>query len=130
MYFNKVILLGSIASDIIYTSSSGDGVSTLFLATNRKWKDRAGVKKEQSTYHKVVFFGQMAELIKTMGKRGEHLMVEGRLQHREYEDIDRVKRKDIIVVCEKFILGSEKFEKDKVEINEDLINKQLEEWDI
>lgn len=129
MCLNRVILLGNVATDIIY-SASGGGVATLFLATNRKWKDRAGIKKEQSTFHKVIFFGEMAGLIKDMSKKGEQILVEGRLQHKEYIDVNGEKRKDIAIVCEKFVLGSEKFEKDKIEINEDLINKQLEEWDI
>ena len=123
--FNKVILLGRIASEIIYDEPN-DRVSSLILVTNRRWKDRNGNKKEQATFHSVVFFGEIAGLIRDIGKKGEVLLVEGRLQHKEILDKNGEKKKDVSIVCEKFQLGSEKFEKDK--IKNSLIDKQLDEW--
>ena len=116
--FNKVVLLGRIVGDIIYKEGENgrDSVAVVFLATNRKWKDRSGIKKEQATFHKVVFFGTLASLISQMGTKGEVLLVEGRIQHKDmFDDNRKLIKKDVSVVAEKFQLGTETFDRDKVE---------------
>jgi single-strand DNA-binding protein len=108
--FNKAILLGRISGDIIHKEVVGNNVTVLFLATNRKWKDKNGIRKEQSTFHKVICFGAIADTMHNLAKRGEVLLVEGRIQHKDiYDDNNNLLKKDIVIVCEKFQLGSETF---------------------
>jgi len=115
---NKVTLLGRIVGDIIYKEGEKgkNNIAVVFLATNRKWKDKNGIKKEQATFHKVVFFGTIANIISQIGTTGEILLVEGRLQHKDiFDENKKLIRKDVSIVAEKFQLGTEMFDKDKPE---------------
>lgn len=115
---NKVTLLGRIVGDIIYQEgeSGRDNVAVVFLATNRKWKDRSGIKKEQATFHKVVFFGALASLVSKMGTKGEVLLVEGRIQHKDiFDENKKLIKKDVSIVVEKFQLGTEMFNRNNGE---------------
>lgn len=127
--FNKVVLLGRIASDITYKDEPNkDKVSVLFLATNRKWKDRDGIKKEQATFHKVLFFGAIADTIHELGSKGEIIMVEGRLQHKDiFDEKTNSYKKDVAIICERFQLGTENFKEEEVIAKKIDISK-LDDW--
>ncbi len=129
---NKVILLGRIASEITYKDELGkDKVSIIFLATNRKWKDRDGIKKEQATFHKVLFFGQIAEVIKDLGTKGEVLLVEGRIQHKDiFDEKTNSYSRDVAVIAEKFQLGTETYKKDDIKDEKLKVDKEIKIDDI
>jgi single-strand DNA-binding protein len=85
--FNKVILAGNLTRDpeLRYTPS-GTAIAKFGLALNRKWKDQSGELKEEVTFVDVDAFGKQAELIGQYLKKGQPLLVEGRLRTDSWED--------------------------------------------
>lgn len=85
--FNKVILAGNLTRDpeLRYTPS-GTAIAKFGLALNRKWKDQTGETKEEVTFVDVDAFGKQAELIGQYLKKGQPLLVEGRLRTDSWED--------------------------------------------
>jgi len=86
--FNKVILAGNLTRDpeLRYTPS-GTAIAKFGLALNRKWKDsQSGEMREEVTFVDVDAFGKQAELIGQYVKKGNPLLVEGRLKMDTWED--------------------------------------------
>lgn len=85
--FNKVILAGNLTRDpeLRYTPS-GTAIAKFGLAVNRRWKDQNGEQKEEVTFVDVDAFGKQAELIGQYVKKGQPLLVEGRLRLDTWED--------------------------------------------
>ena len=90
---NKVILVGNLGGDpeVRYTSG-GSAVANVTLATTESWKDKSsGEKQEKTEWHRVAFFGRLAEIAGEYLKKGSQIYVEGSLRTREWEK-DGVKR--------------------------------------
>lgn len=90
---NKVILIGNVGGDPeVRYLPNGNAVANVTLATSDSWKDKqTGQQQERTEWHRVVFFGRIAEIIGEYVRKGSKLYVEGRLQTREWEK-DGVKR--------------------------------------
>ena len=90
---NKVILVGNVGGDPeVRTMPNGNAVSNLTLATSESWTDKqSGQKQERTEWHRIVFFGKLAEVVGEYVRKGSQIYVEGRLQTREWEK-DGVKR--------------------------------------
>ncbi len=91
---NKVILIGNLGNDpdVRYTQG-GAPVANITLATTDAWRDKAtGDTKERTEWHRLVFFGRLAEIVSEYLRKGARIYVEGRLQTREWEDRDGNKR--------------------------------------
>jgi len=87
MYLNKAIIIGNLTRDPeLKALPSGIQVTSLSLATNRVWKDKAGAKQEASDFHNVVVFGRQAETSAQYLKKGQQVMIEGRIQTRSWDD--------------------------------------------
>lgn len=87
MYLNKAIVIGNLTRDPELRSlPSGIKVCTFSLATNRVWKDKNGAKQEAVDYHNVVVFGRQAETVAQYMKKGNSILVEGRMQTRSWDD--------------------------------------------
>jgi single-strand DNA-binding protein len=87
---NKVILIGNLGADpdLRYTQS-GDAVAAVSLATSQSWKDRdTGEAKERTEWHRVVFFGKLAEIVKQYLHKGSKVYVEGQLRTRKWQAQD------------------------------------------
>jgi single-strand DNA-binding protein len=86
---NKVILVGNLGADpeTRYTTS-GDAVTTIRLATTDTWKDKGGEKQERTEWHRVVFFGKLAEIAGEYLRKGRSVYVEGRIQTRKWQGQD------------------------------------------
>ena len=87
---NKVILIGNLGNDpdTRYTSG-GAAVANISLATSESWKDReSGEQQERTEWHRVVFFGRLAEIVSEYLRKGSQIYVEGRLQTRKWQDKD------------------------------------------
>jgi single-strand DNA-binding protein len=85
---NKVILIGNLGADpdVRYTAS-GAAVSNINLATTESWRDReSGEQQEKTEWHRVVFFGRLAEIVAEYLRKGSQVYVEGRLQTRKWQD--------------------------------------------
>ncbi len=87
MYLNKAIIVGNLTRDPeLRALPSGMQVASLSLATNRVWKDKNGARQESSDFHNVVVFGRQAETSAQYLKKGQQVMVEGRIQTRSWDD--------------------------------------------
>lgn len=87
MYLNKVLLYGNLTKDPEMKSMpNGNKVTTFSLATNRVYKDQAGAKQEQTEFHNIVVFGRQAETSAQYLKKGQGVMIEGRITTRSWDD--------------------------------------------
>ena len=85
---NKVILIGNLGQkpEMRYTQTN-TAVATLGLATSESWKDKeSGEMREKTEWHRVVFFGKLAEICEQYLDKGSQLYVEGKLQTRKWQD--------------------------------------------
>ncbi|MDD2935196.1 MAG: single-stranded DNA-binding protein [Candidatus Pacebacteria bacterium] len=93
MYLNKVIIIGNLTRDPELKSlPSGIQVANIGVATNRVWKDKDGNKQENTEFHNVVIFGRQAETTSQYLKKGSSVLIEGRLQTRNWEDKETGKK--------------------------------------
>ena len=90
---NKVILIGNVGGDPeVRYMPNGNAVANVTLATSDSWKDKqTGQQQERTEWHRVVFFGRLAEIVGEYVRKGSKIYIEGRLQTREWEK-DGVKR--------------------------------------
>ena len=82
----------------------GTAVTNLSIATNESWKDQNGDLQERTEWHRVVMYGRMAETAVEYMKKGQMVYVEGRLNTREWEDQNQVKRKTTEIRCDNFTM--------------------------
>lgn len=87
---NKAILVGHLGRDPeIRYSASGAAIANVSLATSESWKDKqSGENQERTEWHRVVFFGRLAEIVGEYLKKGSQVYVEGRIQTRKWQDKD------------------------------------------
>src|SRR5690349_16665905 len=105
---NKVILVGNLGADpeTRYTANGG-AITSIRIATSESWKDKqTGEQQEKTEWHRIKFFGRLAEIAGEYLKKGSQVYVEGSLRTEEYEK-DGVKRYSTdIVANEMQMLGS------------------------
>jgi single-strand DNA-binding protein len=85
---NKVTLIGNLGRDpeTRYTPD-GSAITNLSIATTSSWKDKAsGEKKEETEWHRLVFYNRLAEIAGEYLKKGSSIYVEGRLKTRKWQD--------------------------------------------
>jgi single-strand DNA-binding protein len=105
---NKVILVGNLGRDPeTRYMPDGGAVTNVSIATTETWKDKtSGEKQEKTEWHRVAFFGKLAEIAGEYLKKGSQVYVEGRLQTREWEK-DGVKRYTTEIIADRMqMLGS------------------------
>ena len=85
---NKVILIGNLGADPeTRYSTDGAAITNIRMATTDRWKDKSsGEMREQTEWHRVVFFGRLAEIAGEYLKKGSPVYVEGRLRTRKWTD--------------------------------------------
>lgn len=85
---NKVILVGNLGRDPeTRYATSGSAICNITVATSRQWKDKAtGEKKEETEWHRVVFYDRLAEIAGEYLKKGRPVFIEGRLQMDTWDD--------------------------------------------
>ena len=106
---NKVMLIGHLGRDPdVRYSASGQAVVNITLATSESWKDKnTGDKQERTEWHRVVFFGRLAEIAGEYLKKGMQVYVGGRLQTRKWQDKEGNDRYTTeIVAADMQMLGS------------------------
>jgi len=115
--FNKAIILGNLTRDpeMRYTPN-GKAVCSFVVATNRRWNDADGNLQESAEYHSVVAWGKLAETASQILRKGRKVLVEGRLQTRNWEGQDGVKRSKTEIIAENFsALGPAKSQEESPE---------------
>ncbi len=98
---NKVILVGNLGADpeTRYTPS-GTAITSIRIATSESWKDKTtGEQQERTEWHRIEFFGRIAEIAGEYLKKGRQVYVEGKLRTDEYEK-DGVKRYSTKVIAD------------------------------
>ncbi|CAJ0779082.1 Single-stranded DNA-binding protein [Ralstonia condita] len=84
---NKVIIVGNLGADPeTRYMPSGDAVTNIRVATTDRYKDKvSGEMKEATEWHKVAFFGKLAEIAGQYLKKGSSVYIEGKLKTRQWE---------------------------------------------
>ena len=87
---NKVIVVGNLGQDPdTRYMPSGSAVTNITVATNESWKDKqTGEQKERTEWHKVAFFGRLAEIAAEYLRKGSQVYIEGKLRTRKWQDKD------------------------------------------
>lgn len=87
---NKVILVGNLGRDPeTRYAPSGEAISSITIATADSWKDKStGERKERTEWHRISFFGRLAEVVGMHLKKGASVYIEGSLRTRKYKDRD------------------------------------------
>lgn len=107
MNVNKVMLVGRLTRDPeVRTTTTGQSVTSVSLATSHTWKDKGGQKQEKTEFHNVVLWGRLAEIAGQYLTKGQECFIEGRLQTRAYTDKSGIERKVVDIVAENMQLGS------------------------
>nr|MBF0684275.1 single-stranded DNA-binding protein [Pseudomonas sp.] len=85
---NKVILVGNLGRDPeVRYSPDGAAICNVSIATTSSWKDKnSGEKREETEWHRVVFYGNLAEIVGKYMAKGKAMYVEGRLKTRKWQD--------------------------------------------
>ncbi len=106
---NKVILVGNLGKDpeTRYTPD-GAAITNITLATTDTWKDKAtGEKKEATEWHRVAFFGKLAEIAGQYLKKGRPVYIEGRIRTRKWQDKEGQDRYTTEIIADQMqMLGS------------------------
>ena len=98
---NKVILVGTLGADPETRYTAGGGAITkIRIATNESWTDKqTGQKQERTEWHRVTFFGRLAEIAGEYLKKGRQVYVEGSLRTDKYTDKDGIERYSTDVIA-------------------------------
>lgn len=99
---NKVILIGNLGQDPeIRHLPSGDSVANVSIATSETWKDKnTGEKQERTEWHRVAFFGKLADVVGKYLTKGSKVYVEGKLRTRKWQANDGTDRYSTEVVVD------------------------------
>ena len=105
---NKVILIGNLGADPeTRYLPSGDAVTNIRMATTDTWKDKSGEKQEHTEWHRIAFFGKLAEIAGEYLKKGSPVYVEGRIRTRKWQDKEGQDRYSTEIVADRMqLLGS------------------------
>jgi single-strand DNA-binding protein len=99
---NKVIIVGNLGKDpeVRYTGS-GEAIANITVATTESWKDKStGEKKEQTEWHRIVFYRKLAEIVGQYLKKGSAVYLEGKLQTRKWTDKEGAERYTTEIVAD------------------------------
>ncbi|MFA6095522.1 MAG: single-stranded DNA-binding protein [Candidatus Paceibacterota bacterium] len=87
MYLNKALIVGNLTRDPeLRALPSGMQVASFSVATNRVWRDKNGAQQEDTQFHNIVVFGRSAETSAQYLKKGQQVLIEGRIQTRSWDD--------------------------------------------
>lgn len=87
MSLNKAMLIGNVGQDPeIRHMPNGNAVANLSVATSETWKDKnTGDNQEKTEWHRVVVFGNLANIVESYVRKGSKLYIEGKIQTRSWE---------------------------------------------
>ncbi len=102
---NKVMLIGNLGRDPeLKATPSGQSVARFSVATTETWKNQAGEKQSKTEWHNIVVWGKQAEIAEKYLRKGKQILVEGRIQYREYTDQAGVKKTACDIRCDNFVM--------------------------
>jgi single-strand DNA-binding protein len=102
---NKVMLIGNLGKDPeLKATPSGQSVARFSVATTETWKNQQGEKQSKTEWHNIVVWGKQAEIAEKYLRKGKQILVEGRIQYREYTDQAGVKKNFCEIRCDNFVM--------------------------
>lgn len=109
MSLNRAQLIGNVTRDPeLKQIPGGQTVASFSIATNFVWKDQSGQRQEKAEFHNIVAWRKLAEIVGQFVKKGSKVYVEGRIQTRDWEGEDGVKRYRTEIVAENVIMLDKK----------------------
>jgi len=107
MDLNKAMLIGNVTQDPeSRTTPQGQNVCSFSVATNFSWTDQSGQKQSRAEFHNIVAWRKLADICSQYLKKGKKVYIEGRLQTRNWEGNDGVKRYRTEIVADNMIMLS------------------------
>jgi single-strand DNA-binding protein len=107
MSLNKAQIIGNLTRDPeLRQTPNGTTVCSFSVATNFTWKDQMGNKQEKVEFHNIVAWGKLAEICGQYLNKGKKVFLEGRIQTRDWEGEDGVKRYKTEIIAENMIMLS------------------------
>lgn len=105
---NKVILIGNLGRDPeTRYMPDGGAITNISIATTSTWKDKSGEKQEATGWHRIGFFGKLAEIAGEYLVKGSQVYVEGKLRTRKWQDKDGVDKYTTEIIADSMqMLGS------------------------
>lgn len=102
---NKAMIIGNLTRDPeVRTTTTGQAVANFGVATNHSWTDQNGQKQEKAEFHNVVVWGKLAEICRQYLFKGKKVYIDGRLQTREWQGQDGVKRYKTEIIADTMIM--------------------------
>ena len=84
---NKAMLIGNVGNDPeIRMTPSGSKIAKLSVATNRTFQDRSGQQQDRTDWHRITFFGKLADIVEQWVKKGDRIYIEGRIEYSQTQD--------------------------------------------
>lgn len=105
MNLNKAMIIGNLTRDPeLRSTSGGQSVCSFGVATNQVWTDQQGQRQERAEFHNIVAWGKLAEICNQYLNKGRKVYIEGRLQTRDWEGQDGIKRNRTEIIAENMIM--------------------------
>lgn len=112
MSLNRAQLIGNLTRDPeVRQTSGGRSVANFGVATNSRWTDASGQLQEKVEFHNLVVWGKLADICAQYLKKGSKVFIEGRIQTREWQGEDGVKRFRTEIVADNMIMLDRKGER-------------------
>lgn len=116
---NKVQIIGRLGKDPeVKATNGGKSVANLSVATTEKWVDKDGKKQEKTEWHRVVMFGNLADIAGKYLSKGRLVYIEGKLQTRSWESDGENKYATEIIVSQLKMLGDNESAKPSLSEND------------
>jgi len=102
---NKIQLIGNLGADPeTRYLPSGDAVTNIRIATTESWKDKSGERQEHTEWHRISFFGQLAEIAGEHLKKGAQCYIEGRIRTRKWRDKEGQDKYSTEVIADRMLM--------------------------
>jgi single-strand DNA-binding protein len=109
--YQKVIVVGRLGRDPESRQAGGSTVANFSVATDETYKDKSGEKQKKTEWHRIVVWGKQAEIAQQYLTKGMLVLVEGKLETREWEDKSGSKRTATEIRCDNFRMLERKQDK-------------------
>jgi single-strand DNA-binding protein len=99
------MLIGNLGRDPeLKVTPSGQALARFSVATTETWKNPQGEKQSKTEWHNIVVWGKQAEVAEKFLRKGRQVLIEGRIQYREYTDQAGVKKTACEIRCDNFVM--------------------------
>jgi single-strand DNA-binding protein len=99
------MLIGNLGRDPeLKVTPSGQALARFSVATTETWKNPQGEKQSKTEWHNIVVWGKQAETAEKFLRKGKQVLIEGRIQYREYTDQAGVKKTACEIRCDNFVM--------------------------